>query len=296
MTRGGKEETARRRRVALSPWRLALASQTVEIAFTSAGHQRLGWHWVWTRIAGWRDPAESAPGTEFGGSEVGAVPGSVAGAAPGGAVARSTPGGLPASIRSTAVQTHPVLAGLAWGPVLSRSLTDPASDRPTPTPDSAAMWSRAVLVLSPVVASIGDRVFHFAVPLCLGAGLVVLGLHFSPWSVFWYPILWALFVLATAVWSWTVGIRGEESVADLLASRKLERYAQVLEAAGRFLLGEAFGWILATVGKEEGGHAFLTSLTLLVALTMVAWKRGLSPRVRLGLLLLFGGVFSWWIG
>jgi hypothetical protein len=146
------------------------------------------------------------------------------------------------------------------------------------------------------VASVGDRIFHFAVPLCLSAGLVVLGLHFSPWSVFWYPILCALFILAASVWSWEIGIRGEEAVADLLATRKLERYAQALEAAGRLLLGGVFGWLLASVRSEEGGGTLLGSAVLFAIAGMVAWRRGLSPRARLGLLLVPGALASRWFG
>ena len=255
-----------------------LTGASAKASSTSIRASGLGrWEWVWAR-------ATRGEGTGPGSAPASPGPSDSAWALPSGE-----------NLGAGSVQTHPVLAGLAWGPALASDARAPGSAPPEDAASDAA-WSRAITVLAPVVASIGDRIFHFAVPLCLGAGLVVLGLHFPPWSVFWYPIVWALFILATAVWGWKVGLRGEAAVADLLASRRLERYAQALEAAGRFLLGEVFGWLLASVKTEDGGGALVGSCALLAALTAVAWRWGLSPRVRLGLLLLLGAAVTRWIG
>ncbi|MEZ4651806.1 MAG: hypothetical protein R3E97_24015 [Candidatus Eisenbacteria bacterium] len=257
----------------LSPWRFAALSMTVEVPFTSAGHQRLGWDGIWT--------------------EVGEIPSAVPGR-------KETV--LPEFVSTRPSQTQPVLAGLAWGPALAatvdeaRAVQGSAAGKGLPSAQLSAVWRRAQDTLAPLVASVGDRLFHAAVPACLSAGLVVLGLHFAPLYVFWYPILCAALVFAVAVWGWRVGLRGEEAAVRLLTGRTLERWAQGLESVGRVLLGAAVGLLLASSGREEGGQAFVVSAFGLAVLATVAWRRGLPPFLRLWLLVGLGTLLGRWLG
>ncbi|MCB9462552.1 MAG: hypothetical protein H6682_02545 [Candidatus Eisenbacteria bacterium] len=278
----------------LSPVRLALLSLTVEVPFTSAGHQRLGWEGIW--------------------SEVGETDSTVPG---------RTESVLPEFVAARASQTQPVLAGLAWGPALAATSAAAAtadastaalgagagveltparrraaqpSPAEQPSVELTQAWRRAQDTLAPLVASVGDRLFHAAVPACLSAGLVVLGLHFAPLYVFWYPILCGVFVFGVAVWGWEVGLRGEDAAVELLMGRKLERWAQRVEAAGRVLLGAAVGLLLASSGRAEGGSAFVVSAFGLIVLATVAWRRGLPPFLRLWLLVGMGTLLGRWLG
>lgn len=252
----------------------------MEIAFTSGGHQRLGWEWVLARALRGRGVAATAEG-----------PGPLSGSTwpPSG----GTPSGVPSApgynrslIPAECVQTQPVLAGLAFGPALADCL------RPAPTP---RIWSRAVATLAPLIASFGDRIFHHALPLAQSAGLTVLGLHFNPSAVFWYPIFGAGLVLGAATASWRIGLRGEGAVLDLLSDGWLERVARRAERGGRLLLGLAAGWLLASAASTVGGGAALGSVALLALAAAVAWVRGLSPRARLAGLLLLGAAAGRWL-
>ena len=109
------------------------------------------------------------------------------------------------------------------------------------------------------------------------------------------PELLQRFLRATAR-GWAYANKNRDAAVELLMGRKLERWAQRVEAAGRVLLGTAVGLLLASSGRAEGGSAFVVSAFGLIVLATVAWRRGLPPFLRLWLLVGMGTLLGRWLG
>ena len=182
-----------------------------------------------------------------------------------------TPGRAAAldEISEQPVNTNPMLAGLALGPLLSL-VHDSATSREAARAQARRMRS----ALAPAVGALGDRLRFGALQPCATGGFLTAALLWPPAIALGYLVGLGLQAQWT-VRSWRIGLAGERTVVQWLGERVLDRWIGALQRLARALLGLVIGFVAVEVAQR--GAVELIALASLLVIGLLLGRRGGSP-------------------